>query len=180
METQEEYPLELSEHRQPNPSAAYFPDNSALIAQQEDTTPAIELFEHKLKNEVWDSNQRCWVQIGEPILNKTGVDYVIGFLQLNSNYNHMLTTHKEENVGKKILNVMRSFKYNMCVNRKQYGPPAISDMDSIFWTVKTMIESTFNRSINNGERNYNKTVQRVEQVYTQNELQKEKKKYLFW
>ena len=165
-------------------------DQSAqLIRWQEDLDPVLlELF-HNLRSEFFDGKEYRAIQVQQtqpdgtvvmvnlkPKLNEEDAYNLIMILKPIINKNTMLGTHEKKSIAKIIIKMSDdiSFFISQMIGNLKIDIATAHMIDS---TVSQLVHNTYNRGLNNQERNYagktQKTVSMVKQEYITDKMKKQ-------
>ena len=152
-------------------------DRADFLQWQQDLTPEVRLFIHKLKREIKDKDGN-WSSVKgmKPLCNDMFVFDVVGLVEIYTSKNLINSNYTEDRVLSSMKNICYDFRCLLQSNRELYDINKYH-MNLIIRMFKGAIEPTFFRSMNNGERRYAGDINKRVEIHTdQAEL---KKKGLF-
>lgn len=145
------------------------PDINSFMAQQQSAELSkwelnpedlIEKIKHTLAGEVFDPETKKWEEKGKRLMNDEGIRTIVTFLSAIIDKNTILSNYEKERVFEMCLFLSNTITNKIYINYKNFGIE-LSDLDLIIEIVMTPIESAFRRAMEQGERDYRKTWQRI-------------------
>ena len=150
---------------------------SDLIQWQQDLSPEIQQFIHKIRRE--NKVGEAWISPAGmlPLANEMFIFDVVGLIELSTNKNLINSNYSENRVLTALKFTLFDFR-KMLMHRGYYGLHKYN-MDLIVRLFKNAIEPTYWRCLNNGERKYAGDLSKRVEVHTDNPNANMGKKGLF-
>lgn len=140
--------------------------NADLVRWQEDLDDEIATLKHKLKREIWNSEDGWRRSELPPLLNDKGIAMIEEELEPLTSRNMILSNLAIENVMFILRNTSRTIRHNLMNNFDAYGMDPIQYRHIMRLIKNAIIPAPF-RALNNGERGYIRTFnKRVESFST--------------
>ena len=111
----------------------------------------IELVEHSLRGEIWDSKTQSWESKGKQKMNEIGIQAVIGEVSDRVNKIVIMSNLQEQDVKDILLDLLWDLASEMFLNMKKWDM-SFEDLDPIHNMVMVLSEAALKRCLMEGER----------------------------
>jgi hypothetical protein len=120
-------------------------------------------FEDILRNRKWDAQKGMYVNIGIPIMNEVGIQAIMNEVAPLINRNTFLSNVKEERIMQLMLWKSNRITELLGNNYEKYDLD-IDHYFSLISIIQDVLEFTMRRPVDEGERIYQKTINRLAQT----------------
>lgn len=130
-----------------------------LVRWQLTTEDIIELYEHSLRGEVWNPEAAKWKPLRDPLVNDDGIFNILSCMRAHLHKCTILSNLKDDEV-KRLCRESTAVIINKLADNYKRWNINVHDLDGIATDYDHIIFVTTKRSMNEGERNFLKPVER--------------------
>ncbi len=125
-----------------------------------DPTKEIEQIEHILKGEVWNDEDKLYIKETDPLMNKRGVSFIIGFMKPRMQKNELYSNFSERKIATKCKHADRILSRTLMKKWKDFGIKDTAYVYHIHDLVMNTIWSASLRALNQSEKIFAKGIHR--------------------